>query len=50
MLSSSSSSQGVILELEGEHAEENETNDLGKNCLLMPTVVFVVFIVMGLTT
>ena len=46
MLSSSSSSQGVILELEGEHSEENETNDLGKNCLFVPTVAFVVSFVM----
>jgi len=29
MLSSSTSSRGVILELEGEHAEDSESNDLG---------------------
>lgn len=30
ILSSSSSSQGVILELEGEQAEDSESNDLGE--------------------
>lgn len=41
ILSSSSSSQGVILELEGEQAEDTESNDLGEYGLSLEDLISV---------